>query len=43
MEFIFNGIMDHNASFDVYLIVLVIPMRFESDRDTIPSVRIEMT
>ena len=42
LEFIFNGVMNHNARFDTSLIVLVIPMRFESDWNAFPSIWINV-
>ena len=43
IEFVFNCIVNHNASLDIQLVVLVVPMRFESDWNTIPSIWILVT
>ncbi len=42
IEFAFNSIVDQNASLDVHVVVLVIPVGFESHRDTVPAVRVGM-
>ena len=43
IEFVLNCIMNHNASLDIQLIVLIVPVRFESNRNSIPSVWINVT
>ena len=43
IEFVFNCIVDHNARLDIHLVVLVVPVRFESDWNTIPSVWVNVT
>ena len=42
IEFVFNCIVDHNACLDVHLVVLVVPVRFERDWNTIPSVWVDV-
>ena len=42
IELAFDGIVDQNASLDVHVVVFVIPVRLESDWDTIPSVWIDV-
>ena len=42
-EFAFNSIVDKDASFNIQLVVLVIPVRFECNWYTLPSVWIDVT
>ena len=42
VEFVFEGVMDQHARLDVHLVQFVIPVRLESDWDTIPSVWIDV-
>ena len=41
-ELVFDRVMDQHTRLDVHLVVLVVPMRLESDRNTVPSVRVNV-
>ena len=43
IKFVFNGVMDEHACFDVHLVVFVVPVRLESDWHTVPSVWVDMS
>ena len=43
IEFAFDGIVDKDARLDVHIVVLVVPMCLESDRNAIPAVRVSMS
>ena len=43
IEFSFNGIMDQNTSSNIDIIIFTVPMGFESYRDTIPSLGVQMS
>ena len=41
-EFTLNGVVHEYARFDVHLVVLVVPVRLERDRHSVPALRIGM-
>ena len=43
IEFALDGVVDEDACLDVHIVVLVVPMGLESDRNTIPTVRISVS
>ena len=43
VEFTFDSVVNHNASPNVVVIILVIPVGLERDWNTIPSVRVDVT
>ena len=42
IEFAFYRVMDEHARLDVHIVVLVVPVRLERDRHSVPALRIGM-
>ena len=42
VELVFDCIMHQHARLDAHLIVLIVPVRFESDRNTVPAVWVDV-
>ena len=43
IEFVFDSIVHKNASLDAEVVVLIIPVSLERDRDSIPTVWIDVS
>ena len=43
IEFSFNRVMNQNTSFDIHIVVLVIPVSLECNGHSVPSIRVDMS